>query len=136
MDLIELETRASKGEDYPKGLTFEERELFENFRVLYFLLHNKQVSPEEAKKEKQLYLMEYKIRKSMVNQYREDIERKAAINDIVNRYGGYDKVPANVMDKLINLLDNCLYIDKSTNSLIKQVNEYLGLELSDEWILS
>ena len=128
MDLIELESRASKGEDYPKGLTFEERELFENFRVLYFLLHNKQVSPEEAKKEKQLYLMEYNIRKSMVNQYREDIERKAAIYDIINRYGGYDKVPSWVMDKLISLLDNCLYVDKGTEKLISDVNKYLGID--------
>lgn len=128
MDLIELETRASKGEDYPKGLTFEERELFQNFRVLYFLLRNKQVSSEEAKKEKQLYLMEYKVRKSMCYQYEDDLERKRAIHDIINRYGGYDKIPPTVMEHLLRLLDQCIYINKETSELMEQIDKYLGLE--------
>lgn len=131
MDLIELETRAKNGEDYPKGLNFEERELFANFRVLYFLLRNGQVSKENARMEKALYLQEYKIRTNIINQYNEDLQRKTAIHDILNKYGGVRNVPPDVLEQLFKMLDNCLYINKDNNKLMEQVNKYLGLEWTE-----
>ena len=130
MDLTELETKAKNGEDFPKGISYEEHELFANFRVLYFLLRNKQVTVEEARQEKALYLAEYKVRRQMVEQFKADIECKAIIQDIINRYGGIKDVPPRTLEYLLQVLDGCLYFDKTNTNIMMQIDKYLGVS---EW---
>ncbi|MBR1740017.1 MAG: hypothetical protein IJ737_06980 [Ruminococcus sp.] len=128
MDLKELETRAKNGEDFPRGLTYAEHTLFGNFRVLYFLLRNKQCSVEDAKKEKQLYLKEYRLMTKLMAQMEDEYEKKRVVYDIINQYGGKEKLPPKVLEKLFRLLDDCLYIDREAVQMMEDSAKYLGME--------
>lgn len=116
MDLIELETRAKHGQDYPPDLTWEEKELYRDFRCLYFMLKAKMCTVEEAKTEKAEILKQYEGRKKFRDWVNDSTDRMAAICGIIKRWDDPDKMPRKTWKYVMELFENCLLPKESCDA--------------------
>jgi hypothetical protein len=116
MDLIELETRAKAGENFPEGITWEEKELFRDFRCLYFMLRSGLCTVGEARAEKAEMLEAYEKRKEFREWMIDATERAAAIDGIINKYGSQADMPHKTWVYLFELFEKCLLPERKSKT--------------------